>query len=256
MFCPECGAKNEPNTQFCAECGFKLGAKTAGATGGSSAPFSIKGFMTMLITIFLKPVTGFKEKLNNFDSFKVSVIFASIVAVITMVLQLLTRIWQTVHVYMRDPETREWGYQWYWDNMEGFAWVDNTILAFLIVLGAIAAVALIYFLAGLIARKEVKYQRALAVATVSLIPLVLVGFILVPILAWIQIHLASMAMIVVAVYCLAMLISGMNEELKLEDSNERLYVNMACIAILVVILYFIGVNAAQDAVIDGGFNLW
>jgi len=211
----------------------------------------IKDYIIFVIAALLKPVTTFKTKLKVHSDFKTIGIFTAVVAFVAMILNLIHQI----IAYVRIPviEGAGWfgggtvtGHEWYWGNMSELPWLNLIVRNFFIYLGIIVAIALVYFLAGRIVRKDAAFQRALSVATISAIPVILNAFILAPLLGWLHLHLAVMITVITLIYAFALLISGMNQELDLKDDDLRLYVNTACIAILLIIGYFIMVQLAEN----------
>jgi len=210
-------------------------------------------YAVFVVAALLKPVTVFTNRLKNYNDIKIIGIFSAAVAGIAMLLNLIHQIILYVRVpilestgFMRPPTVT--GHEWYWGNLSELPWVNLIVRNFFIYLGIIVAIAAVYFLAGKIVRKDATtFQRTLAVATISAIPVILTSFILAPILGWLHVHLAVIIAVLALIYALAILISGMNHELDLQEDDLRLYVHVASIAVLLIVGYFIVMQMIEDA---------
>jgi len=197
-------------------------------------------YITLLMAVLLKPVSIFKKHLKNMTDIKVAGIYLAIVSAVAMILNLINAIFTVVRVPVRTGggwfEAGEiTGHEWVWDNI---SWLEAIFRNFFIYAAVIAGIALIYFLAGLILKKEVRFERALIVVTTAAIPLILTGLVLAPILGWIWLILGYTVAIAGMVYAFAILFSGLNLELDLED-DLMIYVHTICLVILAVIAYLI-----------------
>ena len=211
-----------------------------------------KDYTLFIIQALLKPVTTFKAKLKKHDDLKTIAIFTAIVAAVAMLLNFVHQVIATVRVPQFEggffTGIEVVGHEWYWNNISELSIMNLIFRNFFIYLGVIAAIALVYFLAGRVVRKDAKFQGALLVATISAIPLVLTSFIVAPIFNWLHMHLAVIVAIAAIIYSYALLIVGMNQELDLAEDDTRVYVNVVCIALLLIIGYFIAYQMLDNLI--------
>ena len=205
---------------------------------------SLKSYIDFIVAVILKPVTAFKKELNKFDDIKIAGIYTAIVAAVIMLINLINQIIISVRIPVRTggnwmtPGTVT-GHEWDWSGMNELPWVELILRNYLIYIAVIAGVALVYFLAGLIAKKEVKYQRVLAVVTTSAIPVIVLGMVLAPLFGWIHFSLGFIVASAALIYVFALLFSGINAALSLEDADVRVYLHAGCMLLLAIISYFV-----------------
>ena len=255
MFCQNCGTQNAETSQSCVKCGNRFQVQTPNPSdvNGEETPQAVvhdipkqkkspkNDYMTHLMTIgevLLKPVTGLKKFLNNYEEPKSASIFTAIVVGIVTVINLITSIIITVRV-----DTSGWfsesNYEWVWENIKDVKWFDWIFKYFLIIAGVIAFIAVVYFVASIILKKTNNYWRMLAATTIAFIPVFLSSMIVGPILGWIAFDLAVIANIIGIIYTYVILIYGLNSELDLEDNDTKIYVNVACWAVITIVAYIV-----------------
>ena len=62
---------------------------------------------------------------------------------------------------------------WVWSNLKNVQYLEIILKSFLIYLGVIFVITVIYYLASLVAKKEVSFPKLLGISTLSLIPLLI-----------------------------------------------------------------------------------
>ena len=189
-------------------------------------------FISFILNVLLKPITSIKEEINKFNDTKTSLIFALIVAGATTVINLVKTMFAVVRVKGYDWSRRQNTTTWTWDNLKNLQWGDLIVKNFLLYAGILLAIALVYFLASTIVKKQASFKKLLGIASITVIPFILASIILSPILGMIYAPLGMIATVIGAVYSILLLIDSVNRELALEDNDAKIYINLACLSIL------------------------
>ncbi len=198
-------------------------------------------YFSSIVAFLLKPFTALKEKLNLFNEFKNSAILALIVSGITTVINLLTSMFNVIRVKSFDWSSGDYKTTWVWDNLTELNYIEIIGKNFLICLGVIFAIAVVYYIASLIVKKQVNFSRLVAISTFAIIPALISSLILSPLASVIWIQLAMPVAIIGAMYTLVLLYEGMNHEIKLEG-DIKYYFNCICLSILLIAGYYLCVN--------------
>jgi len=207
----------------------------------NNQPTGSLNYFAFILAVLLKPITKMKEELHKFEDTKTALIFAGIIAGTTTVINLVRTIFSIVYV----PSTPGlFGFgateaHWDWNNLEMLNWGEAIFRNLLLYAGILGAIALVYYLAGLIIKKQPNFKRLLGVASISLIPTVIAVMILSPLIAIIYAPLGIIVSVIGAVYTLVLLIDSVNKELVLEDNDLKIYINVACLSILISSGYYI-----------------
>jgi len=219
-------------------------------TSVENASVSFMGYFFIILSIILKPFTAFKEELNKFNTFKNSTMISLIVSGIATVINLLTSMWNAIHSKSFDWTSGGYSTSWNWDKLGDLNYIQIIGKNFLIYAGAILVVAGIYYLASLIAKKQTKFPRLLGISALSVTPLLISYLVLSPLLTLIYAPLGIFITIAGAVYTIVLIYEGMNSELQLEG-NIKYYINLICLTILGVALYYVYINLMVSSITDG-----
>lgn len=194
---------------------------------------SFKDYFSVISAAILKPFTGLKEEINKISNILSAGILALIIAGIATLLTLIKTIITTVRV------TSIWNDEtsWVWDNISKINFVKAIGLNFLIFAGVIASVAVIYYIASLIIKKETDFPKLLGIAVVSTLPMLVCYTLISPILGMIWGLLGLCTIVVGVVYTIILIYELMSEELSLKD-NTKFYLNLVCLGIITSIIYF------------------
>lgn len=271
MNCPNCGTQNSEGAKFCIGCGSPLEqtqtnnqnmnqmAQTTmpnqnqnmqttmpnqnqqpiynntGMYNNGRITGYIQGFnpFLFLVQAFLKPVKCFKEKASDIIEPKNSLVLGAIVTVLSVILSLISKILSTVHVSSIYSET-----SWNWEALNDFPWFKTIGKDFLLIAGIIFGVALIFYLAGLILKKDTNYLKMVSIASVAFIPTSLGLYLLGPILGMLWYQFEIIFPIIGICYSIVILSTLVNTEIQLEK-DQKIYFNFICYAIIFVILYFV-----------------
>ncbi|MBQ7239856.1 MAG: zinc ribbon domain-containing protein [Bacilli bacterium] len=189
-------------------------------------------YLMFIIAIILKPFKSFKDEESKLTNPKTSLIFTLIITGAMTVINLITTVFNAVHVKSFLGET-----SWVWDNLKNIKWLEVIGKNFLIYVGVIFAITVVFYLGGLVAKKQVNFIKTLSITTTSVIPAVICSFILAPIGGLIWSYLSVFFSITGIVYSLTIFTTLINEELKLTE-DMKVYFFTACFAILCCGAYF------------------
>ena len=196
-------------------------------------------YLSFALDIIMKPVTTIKEKIHKFEDTKLSVMFAIIVSLFATIINLVKVILATVKVRQYDWLTGKADTTWVWENLKNIKWGEVVIKNFLIYAGVLVAIALVYYLASLIIKKQASFTRLLGIATTSILPIIILNLIVAPLSRMVYAPLGNIIAIVGFIYTILLLIDGVNRELSLEDNDTKIYTNLICLSTLVIIAYYL-----------------
>lgn len=215
-----------------------------------SVKVSIMEYFFIILSVILKPFTAFKEELHKFNGFKNSIILSVIVSGIATIVNLLSTMLSVVRVKSFDWSTNEVTTSWVWDNLKELKYIEIIGKNFLIYLGVILAIAVVYYLVSLIAKKQVNFSRLLCISSVSVTPLLICYLVLSPLLTLIWSELTTPVIIIGAIYTLVLIYDGMNSEIVLEG-NMKYYFNLICLSVLGLAAYYVGKELLISSITDG-----
>ena len=120
-------------------------------------------------------------------------------------------------------------------------------------IGIIFIIASVYYVAGLIAKKQANYSKLVAISALGLVPYVVSMKILSPLLGSFSTVLPAFMILIGLLYTFIFMYEGINKELKLEGDVKH-YLNTACIIIiLLAYAFFIGMMGL-DSISTGSFD--
>ncbi len=192
-------------------------------------------YFKYIFSSFIKPFDSFKKEEKALESFKSSAILTIIVVIFLMIINLVSTMIQSVRV------TSFWNneVQWVWENLKNVQYFKVLGQSLLIYLGFILAIGLVYYLAGLVLKKEVKFPKVLSAVVTAVIPFALATFILSPFLSLIHAYLGVAITIIGFVYSLIILLELINDIIVIENKNSRIYFHLICLSILFISFIFI-----------------
>lgn len=270
IVCSKCGTKNTEGSKFCFKCGsplqnddnvvnIQLGGhndnqavhrnvddgnsvnmNNVGVTVGetnvqnsqttSSAPVSKFNFFSYLLGAVIKPFDSFKKEESNLGNIKNVSILAIIVVVAATIINLFRTMLSVVRVksYFGDEV------EWVWDNLGNIEYaklIFQNILVYVIILIAVAGV---YYLAGLVLKKDANFVKLLGAATTAFIPYVLASSIVAPLVSLMSGTIGAFITIIGLIYAMVILIELINDLIVIENKNVRIYYHLICLSILIV----------------------
>ena len=209
---------------------------------------TLKESLETIKAVFVKPATSDNKK---FDDVKTAGIFAGFAAVIYLIVELIGAIIQTVvvrsceNISLSTLSCSSYTTKVNFENLNNFEFFkilgDNALS----LIGAVAVVAVVTYVMGLIFKKQPKFMKLVAVITAGFAPLFLAAFAAV-ILAYIWTPLALFAVVAGMVLSFAYMINAVSKEIVLEG-DKKLFFHVATIFVIFVVAYFILTSIAKDS---------
>ena len=195
-------------------------------------------YFSYIIDILLKPIKTFKNEEKKFDT-KTSLIFSGIVAVMLMIINLIKNIFSVILVKKFDYNTLKTKTSIEFSNLKNLEWFDLIVKRLLLFAAIIAVIALVYYLAGLVIKKEANYTKNLSIVSSALIPYALIGMIAAPLLSNIYEELYLIVLVIATIYSISIFITLINYSMKLENNDQAIYFHVICLSILIISGYYL-----------------
>jgi len=219
-------------------------------------PMIISDYFIYLFLILLKPYTAFKNQEGNFNTPKCPAILASIIAgIMTLVTLIKTMITTVIETHF-SFSTYDYETEINFSNLADIDYISVIGKNFLVYLGMILAIAGVYFLGSLILKRQQNFARLLSISATSFISYVVLGMIASPILGLVWEPLSIFAMLIGLVYSIALFIVLINEEIKIEDKDIKIYFNVACLGAFGIIGYYVMQEILMSSVISSIGNIF
>lgn len=277
MKCPNCGKDVKEGAKFCVGCGTALEPKkekkadkketnqkveevkekvsakmnevkeSAKKAADSNFMQIVLSSLMFLVNILLKPIKTLKEKLEFYSKPENSFILAGVVAIVTMVVRVVVSF--IMALIQKQCTTSIFGKSnclSIGEKLKNIDWMGITLKHLLIILISMFVVAGIYYVASLIAKKSVNFMRLLTITAVSFVPACAAIYLLTPIFGWLNVHLGVIVTIVGFVYSLVIFFNAIKDEFKFRNADQSVYFNLICVSVILIIVYFVGVNIATD----------
>ena len=205
--------------------------------------------VSFILSVFKNPVTGVKRGIAGYSDFNNSWLLPVIAAGTYTVFNLIFAIFRTVS----RPASPFFGtkksdfdfsvfniFDWFaglnFSRLDKFDWFQNTIGNFLIVLAPIAAIADIYYLAGLIMKKtELNYFRLVTIVSVASFGWILTTTLISPLILDVSVPVARAIGYAGVIFSGLVVYEAMNQELDLKD-DKKVIVNIIIITAIIVLL--------------------
>ena len=110
------------------------------------------------------------------------------------------------------------------------------------------AIAGVYYVASLIAKKSTNFMRLLTITAVSFVPTCVASYILVPIFSWIHFNFGMIFSIIGMVYSLIIFFTAIKDEITFDSADKNVYFHLICVSVLLIIVYFIGYNMLVNSI--------
>lgn len=219
-------------------------------TTAPAAQVSFMGYFFIILAVILKPFTAFKEELNKFNGFKNSAILSIIVSGVATIVNLITSMLNAVMVKNFDWSSGGYKTTWTWENLKNIDYLEVIGKNFLIYLGVIVAIAVVYYIASLIVKKQTNFARLLGISAMAVAPMLICSLILSPLLSLIWAELAMPITLIGAVYTVVLLYEGINSEIAL-NGNAKYYFNLVCLSILGIAAYYLYMKLFMSSISGG-----
>lgn len=216
----------------------------------SKAKVSFMGYFFIILAAILKPFTAFKEELNKFNDFKNSAMMSIIVSGGATLINLITTMLNSVMVKSYDWSSGGYKTTWTWNNLKEIKYLEIVGKNFLIYLGIIIAIATVYYIASLVAKKQINFSRLLGIAAIAIAPMLFCSLVLSPLSTLIWAKLAMPITLIGAVYTVVLVYEGMNNEV-LVEGNAKYYFNLVCLSILGIAAYYLYMKLFMSSISGG-----
>ena len=137
--------------------------------------------------------------------------------------------------------------KWVFENIKEVEFIKVIGQSFLLYLGIIFAIAAIFYIAGLIIKKQPNFSKLLGISAVSVTPLFLCMLVLAPVISMISSDIGMYRTMVGGIYSFILLYEGVNIEIGL-DGNVKYYFNLVCLSILGIAAYYMYMKFLGSAI--------
>lgn len=284
MKCPNCGKDVKEGAKFCVGCGTSLVDKETkkvektnsektdevkekvatkvnevkvAAKKAADSDFMkvVLSSLMFLLNILLKPVKSLKEKIEFYSKPQNGFILAGVVALATMIIRVIVSF--VMALIKKQCTSSLFGSGTcltVGEKLKAIDWMGITLKHLLIILIVMFAIAGIYYVAGLIAKKTTNFMKILTITAVSLVPACVASYLLVPIFGWINVHFGVVVAIIGFVYSLVIFFTSIKDEFKFKDADMAIYFHLICVSVIIIIAYFVGYNILVNTVTDSVTN--
>ena len=290
MVCPKCGTDNSEGFKFCIKCGngleptrtefvnpvvteeviveqpvqqqpqqsfntYQQPAQPQQPIQTSSVAVSTPdnsplNYLKYILGLLLKPFETYKSEEGKLSNVKNSLILSGIVAGAMMLINLLTAIISSVFVKTMDYSTLKMKTEFSFEGLKNLDYLSLIGKNLLIYVCIIAAIAVVYYLASLVAKKSINFMKTLSISASSLIPYVIMGMVVSPILGKIWAPLSIVATIIGAVYSIILFVLLINDNINFEKKDLCAYFHLACMTILGTAGYYAYMKLFTSGITD------
>lgn len=212
-------------------------------------------YVMYIIAILLKPFKAFKEEESKLCDTKTALIFSSIIAVGMMIINLIISMISAIFVKTLDYSTFKYKTEIDFSRLKDLDWLNLIGKNLLIYAGIIVAITGIYYIASLIFKKSANFIKILSISVTSLIPYVVLGMLISPLIGNIWEPLAVFSIIIGAIYSILIFINLINENLIFDNIDMKIYFHLICLSVLASTGYFILIKIIANGITNDLSNL-
>ena len=199
---------------------------------------SILYLIFMIFAVFLKPTSTIKEESDKLSQIKNSLTLSAIISLFFTIISLIITMINTVYVKNYNIFTGKYTTTVTWSNLKNVKYFEVIGKYFIVYLGIMLIIAGVYYLVGLILKKQSNFSKLLGIATVSIFP-ALVGLTIgYPIMSLISSTLGLIVGLVGIIYTFVIIYENINLEFDLKD-NLRVYFNLISVSLILGLSYFL-----------------
>lgn len=189
-------------------------------------------FIKYIISFVIKPFETYKKEEGKLANTKTGLVLSGIVAGAMMIINLLTSMISAIFVKSLDYSTFEYKTKIDFAGLKDLDYLSLIGKNLLIYVCIIAAITAVYYLASLVVKKSTNFIKTLSISASSLIPYVIMGMLVSPILGKIWAPLSIVATIVGAVYSAIIFVLLISDNIKFDKKDLSAYFHLACMTIL------------------------
>ena len=189
-------------------------------------------YLKYILGLLLKPFETYKKEEGKLSNVKNSLILSGIVAGAMMIINLLTAMISSVFVKTMDYSTFKYKTEFNIEGLKNLDYLDLIGKNLLIYICIIAAIAVVYYLASLVAKKSINFMKTVSISASAIIPYVVMGMVVSPILGKIWSPLSIISTIVGAVYSVILFVLLISDNIQFERKDFCAYFHLVCMTIL------------------------
>jgi len=208
---------------------------------------TIMSCITFIIAVVLKPITALKSKIKEYSDFKSAGILVLFVAVAEMIIDLLREMISAIFVKKFDYFSGDTKFSVSFENLKELNYFDLIVKNVFWIIVVIVAIAGIYYIVSMIMKKNANFFRLATISAVSFVPVYAVSLIG-TIVAYIYAPLASFLLFASFIYSIFTFVSAVNEEVKFEEADYKIYFHTICMTIIFVAAFYILTNMMSSAI--------
>lgn len=250
MFCPKCGEKNVEGAKFCAKCGanfdnlvstssksVKKEVTKKKPTVNATSENVVGDIFKHMIYSFVKPFESFKKYESKLSTTKYSLLYSAFVCGIAWILSIISTI-------ISAAKTTSFGWSgtvttWSFARLN---YVKIIFVNLLVYTAIVAAIAGVYCLGSLIAKKTVSYIKMLSITCTAIIPYILCAVFLAPLFGLIHRNVGAVIAIAGLVYSILIFFGLIKNEISFKSKEKELLFHFACAGVLALLFYFVFIN--------------
>lgn len=268
MTCPKCGAEIMEGSSFCVKCGANLSETpmeevkeevsevkeetvveqsnvventTPNTTPETPTPTpnnndqkkvdvealkgSAKGYLNYILALFTKPFSAYKDQESKFNNTKDALMFSGFIALLMMVVNLVL----SVIIVPTDFGLK---YKFGFRDITGDLLFSLIVKKLIIYVGALAFVALVYYLGCLIIKKSANYVKLLSIVSTAAVPYIAFKMALYDILLVLWRDMTGFASWAGTISEILLMVLLINDYTKLEKKDSMFLFHVACLTII------------------------
>lgn len=207
-------------------------------------------YLKYVLGLLLKPFETYKSEEGKLSNVKNSLILSGIVAGAMMLINLLTAMISSVFVKTMDFSTFKYKTEFNIEGLKNLDYLDLIVKNFLIYVCIIGVIAVVYYLASLVAKKSINFMKFVSISASSLIPYVILGMVISPILGKIWVPLSIVSTILGLVYSVILFVLLISDNIKFEKKDLYAYFHLVCMTILGTTGYYAYMKLFTSGITD------
>lgn len=205
-------------------------------------------YFKYMIAILTKPFETFKQHEEDLTDTKVALSLGGIVTGVMMIVNLLISMVSVIFTKTMDYTTFKYKTSIDFSQLSNLNYVDLIFKNLLIYIGVILVITVVYYIASLVFKKSLNFIKTLSITTSSLIPFIVLGMIISPILGKIWAPLSIVIKIIGLVYAVIIFITLINDNINFEKKDMNIYFHALCLGIIAVAGYYLYVNILTSGI--------
>lgn len=187
----------------------------------------------------VNPIKNMDKNTKELNTPKKTLIFASILSVVMMTLNLVTTMLNSIFVESCDFWTSKCKTKIVFDNLGNLDYL-TLIFKYLLMYGLFTfGVAFIYYIVSLMYKKNINYIKVLGITLVAFVPNILLSMVAGEILGILYGPLRMFLSVLGNIYTILILVFSLKDELKLNDTDKLIIYSVVCVTLLYILKYYV-----------------